>query len=183
MEKGNHITTATTCLVAAGAIIYSQSPEIISQNLPTVTDKVIFCASFLVGTTLPDIDQKIKYIKHRTFTHSFLFLIMLLLPGIFYRPLLGLFFASFHHILIDSFSAQGVAFFWPFQGYIRYDNGKSIKSGYHIKLYKAKSTAESILAVIICLFNLAIAVSFLSQSLSGFNFSLPNFDFNRFKFW
>ena len=161
MEKGNHFLTAATCLAAAGAIAYTNFPNELNEYLPTLVDKVAFCGTYLATTALPDIDQGIRLIKHRTFTHSFLFLIILFIPGLLRYSLLGPFFASFHHILMDSFSAQGVAWFWPFQGYLRYDNGKSIKRGYHIKLYHSRSTAESIVAILFSLLNIAIAATVL----------------------
>lgn len=164
MEKGNHFTTASTSLLAAGAIFATKAPSFLQENLPTTIDKVLFCATYLASTALPDVDQKIRGLKHRTLTHSVWFLGLLFLPGLLYKPLLGPFFASLHHILIDYFSAQGIALFWPLEGYLRQRDGRAIKKGYHPKLYRSRQASESIVATIICLMNVGITALFLNNN-------------------
>ena len=170
MEKGNHFLTGITFLAAAGAVAYTSYQPELNQYLPTIADKAVFAASFVVSTSLPDIDQKIKGIPHRTITHSVWFLIPLILLGLAYNPLFGIFLAALHHIIIDSFSSQGVALLYPFQGYLKYDNGKSVKRGYHIKLYKNREASEYICAILISMVNSAIALMFLLDYFNLYNF-------------
>ena len=161
MEKGNHLLTGATFLAAAGAIAYTQAPHELNQYLPEITDKAVFCISFLATTPLPDIDQKIRYLEHRTLTHCLLFLVPFIYLGTLYTPLLGMAFGVFHHLLIDNLSNQGVPWLWPLQKFIRYPDGKKVVNGHHLRLYRSKSPAETMWAIIISLFNIAVCAMFL----------------------
>lgn len=94
-----------------------------------------------IGAVLPDIDHKQSFIskkikffryivssllKHRYFTHSISFLVVLSIPyfvllNFFYiDPFLkfmyiGIIIGSFSHILMDMFIGNGVALFYPFK--------------------------------------------------------------------
>ena len=96
--------------------------------LPSVSSKIIFSAVVLAATFLPDLDSafstigKFKvsrvmqlFIKHRGFLHSFTLCIIVSIILAFFLPVLSLgFFLGYSlHLLEDSFSINGIRFFWP----------------------------------------------------------------------
>lgn len=110
-----------------------------------ITDNIDYTVALYIGTSigsvLPDIDHKQSFIskkirlfryivsrvfKHRYFTHSISFLILLSFPyfillNFFYMDMflkflyIGVIIGSFSHILMDMFVGNGVALFYPFK--------------------------------------------------------------------
>jgi inner membrane protein len=82
-----------------------------------------------IGSVLPDIDEPNSYIgnkfpflskflnflglKHRTFTHSFIFVLLIVLLGIIHPIFYFIAFGIFMHILGDVLTKSGVPFFYP----------------------------------------------------------------------
>ncbi|MEM3405531.1 MAG: metal-dependent hydrolase [Candidatus Pacearchaeota archaeon] len=96
----------------------------ISNNI----NKFIFFFFTLISSILPDIDIRYSIIgknkmarpiqfftKHRDFIHSFTFCLLVTIILIFIFPILALsFFVGYSiHLLIDSFTPEGIKFFWP----------------------------------------------------------------------
>ena len=98
--------------------------------LPIVNDKIIFVVTCLIATYLPDVDSPYStlgrkkpsriiqfFVKHRGFLHSFTFLLVVTVLFALYIPILafGFFLGYGLHLLIDSFTLEGIAPFWPFK--------------------------------------------------------------------
>lgn len=173
MLKRNHFLTGATFLLAASAVTYATAPEIIDKFAPETSQKILFCASFLATTSLPDIDKKMGFIQHRTLTHSLLFLAILFMAFINLPYLNGITLACFHHILIDSISDQGVPWLWPFSRTITYSSGASVVAGHFLKLYRTGEISEFIFAILIVILNLLISGYFIFQSMPNLRYLLP----------
>ncbi|MDP3881492.1 MAG: metal-dependent hydrolase [Nanoarchaeota archaeon] len=106
--------------------------------LDYANNKLIFFLVILASTFLPDVDCMHSYlgrekifrplqwfVKHRGFFHSLLFCIAIAVIFSFYYPPLALpFFLGYAgHLLLDSFTDNGIRPFWPFKkelkGFVR----------------------------------------------------------------
>lgn len=102
--------------------------------LPHVEHKLVFIPVVLISSLLPDIDSSFSYmgkrsifrplqlfVKHRGVIHSFSLCILISLLFAFYIPVLALpFFLGYSfHLLLDSFSVDGIRPFWPFKKEIK----------------------------------------------------------------
>jgi inner membrane protein len=123
--------------------------------LPLDDTEIIIDASIgtFVGAVLPDVDEKNSYIgkklkfvsnflkllkiKHRTFTHSFLFSLIILLFGIFHPVFYFIAFGTFMHIIEDFLTDGGVPLFYPLS-----------KKKFGLRLLKTGSILEFI---VVCL--------------------------------
>lgn len=105
----------------------------------------ISMAGAIVGSVAPDWDLYLG-IKHRTITHSLLFLLISsVLVGIFNIDMAILWFIAYGlHLIADSFTKMGVPFFYPF-----------IKKRYGAKLIYASGVED--------LFILVIAIYIISE--------------------
>lgn len=105
----------------------------------------ISMAGAIVGSVAPDWDLYLG-IKHRTITHSLLFLLISsILVGIFNIDMAILWFIAYGlHLIADSFTKMGVPFFYPF-----------IKKRYGAKLIYASGVED--------LFILVIAIYIISE--------------------
>lgn len=98
--------------------------------ISSVEYKISFVAMTLFATLLPDLDTPFSFlgrykifrlfqvfVKHRGFIHSFTFLLFATLLFVALAPKLALgFFVGFgFHIFADSFSYDGIEFFYPFK--------------------------------------------------------------------
>lgn len=98
----------------------------------------------LIGSTFPDIDQKLP-IKHRRITHT-LWLPMILCGLLYHMPnipmvdlvhmntiirpaLFGFIIGDLSHLIGDAFSTAGIAWFYPLQGYRQYSGGAEVVKG------------------------------------------------------
>lgn len=153
--------------VAMGLATYSTAILAIStltpETLPGLVSLALGVAGTVIGNLLPDIDTQksvmgrmapsvsafmSKSFEHRTVTHNLLFslsffVLALLINGWFFWSLaIGVFL----HILVDSFSWQGVLWQYPFVKWHYYRSGGQYKKGrpYH-KGYKVGGKLESIL--------------------------------------
>jgi len=96
--------------------------------LPNVKTKFIFVIVALISTQLPDIDSRYSkfghrrlarilqiFTKHRGMIHSFTFLLSLTFVLILFFPVLGFgFFLGYGlHLLVDSFTIEGIRPFYP----------------------------------------------------------------------
>lgn len=108
--------------------------------LSYVTNKTVFIAVFLIATFIPDIDTaysklgKYKifrplqfFVEHRGIIHSFTFLILVTIAFAFIFPIAALpFFTGYSlHLIMDSFTIEGIKPFYPWSRTI---SGK-IKTG------------------------------------------------------
>jgi len=79
---------------------------------------------------LPDIDVRYSaigrskfarplqlFVKHRDFIHSFTFCLLITIMLVFWYPLIAFaFFIGYSiHLFVDSFTPEGIAFFWPYK--------------------------------------------------------------------
>ena len=105
----------------------------------------ISMAGAIVGSVAPDWDLYLG-IKHRTITHSLLFLLISsLLVGAFNIDMAIMWFIAYGlHLIADSFTKMGVPFLYPF-----------IKKKYGAKLIYASGTED--------LFILIIAIYLISE--------------------
>lgn len=98
--------------------------------LPFVEGKIVFVLVALIATLLPDVDSAYStlghkrffgflqfFVKHRGILHSFTFLILLTVIFVFFIPTLALgFFLGYSlHLFADSFTKEGIIFFFPFK--------------------------------------------------------------------
>ena len=96
--------------------------------LPHVTGKSVFILTVLVATMIPDIDSGFStlgkgfifrivqfFVKHRGIFHSLTFCVLAsALLAIFLPTLsLGFFLGYSFHLLLDSFTVEGITPFWP----------------------------------------------------------------------
>lgn len=134
-------------------------------------------AAFYIGSTLPDIDNKrmFSFLGHRTITHSiYPFILLSALSYYLYSRNLYLFYflsaltiSSFLHVLADSFSVQGVAWFRPYGGYIKYGVSK-VKKNKIVKLYRTGDDSETMFLIGSVLVMAIIALSFFGVKVSAF---------------
>lgn len=119
--------------------------------------------AFMIGLLLPDIDAETstlgRYVKfisraipHRTITHT-IWAVLLLAGATWYFEsplLLALTLGYFLHILQDTFSKQGIAWFYPIIGrYDTYASGATMKRGRKGNFaYSAGGSGELIIMVI-----------------------------------
>jgi inner membrane protein len=99
-------------------------------NISSIFNKALFVIFVLASSILPDIDVRYStigkskfarpfqlFVRHRDFIHSLTFCLVLTLLFALVYPLLALsFFIGYSiHLFIDSFTPEGIAFFWPYQ--------------------------------------------------------------------
>lgn len=101
----------------------------------------VYMAGAIVGSVAPDWDLYLG-IKHRTITHSLLFLLISsVLVGVFNIDMAILWFIAYAlHLIADSFTKMGVPFFYPF-----------IKERYGAKLIYA-SGAEDLFILLVAIY-------------------------------
>ncbi|MCK4647492.1 metal-dependent hydrolase [Candidatus Pacearchaeota archaeon] len=98
--------------------------------LPYAESKLVFIIVVLIASFIPDVDSKCSklgrkktfrilqfFVKHRGILHSFTFLIIISLIFLFVFPIIVFpFFLGYGlHLLIDSFTKQGIRPFYPFK--------------------------------------------------------------------
>ena len=98
--------------------------------LPHVVNKLYFLPVVLIASALPDIDTGYSSIgrrkifrpvqlmtRHRGIFHTYTFCILVSLLFALYYPVLALpFFLGYSfHLILDSFTPQGIVPFWPFR--------------------------------------------------------------------
>lgn len=109
--------------------------------LPHSNYKFLFVPVLLIASIIPDIDTAFSTVgksrffriiqwltKHRGIIHSFSFCILIsVLFSIFYPPLAFPFFLGYGlHLLMDSFTVDGIRPFWPLNKTL---NGKIVTGG------------------------------------------------------
>lgn len=125
---------------------------------------------FVIGSLLPDIDQKeLKwakrlglhgFIEHRTWTHSIWPLLAMALLS-WFLPIFWWLFAGYAgHLFWDSFSRAGVCWFFPFESYRSYPSGAKVKKGHNHWLYRVGKPSE--LVVLACIITLSLALCALA---------------------
>jgi len=95
-----------------------------------VNDKMIFIAMVLVASVLPDLDTGFSsygrhlifrplqfFVKHRGVIHSFTTAVVLSVLIAVYWPVasFGFFIGYSVHLILDSFTREGIQPFWPFK--------------------------------------------------------------------
>ena len=96
--------------------------------IPIVTHPISFVIIALVATLIPDIDSGFStfgkrptfrplqvFVKHRGLFHSFTFLLLITIFFVLFLPVvaLPLFLAYSLHLLVDSFTIEGIRPFYP----------------------------------------------------------------------
>lgn len=96
--------------------------------LPYVENQILFIGLILIATIIPDIDSSCSnfgkriifrplqfFIKHRGIMHTFTFVLILFFIIKHYYPLMAFPFLIGYclHLLVDSFTKQGIKVFWP----------------------------------------------------------------------
>lgn len=97
--------------------------------LEHVSDKFLFIGAILVATIIPDLDSGFSswgrhlifrplqfFVKHRGIIHSFTTAVVLSVIIAIWWPVIsfGFFLGYCVHLLVDSFTVDGVQPFWPF---------------------------------------------------------------------
>jgi inner membrane protein len=100
------------------------------SHITGIFHKVLFLVVVLISSMLPDIDLRYStigksklarpfqlFVKHRNFVHSLTFCMILTLMLVFLYPVLALsFFIGYSiHLFLDSFTPEGILFFWPYK--------------------------------------------------------------------
>lgn len=98
--------------------------------IPSVENKFVFVSIALIATFIPDIDSRFSklgqrkifrvfqfFVRHRGFTHSFIFLFLITSFFVLFLPVVAfpLFLGYGIHLLVDSFSREGIKPFYPFK--------------------------------------------------------------------
>ena len=98
--------------------------------ISSVEDKLVFISVALIATFIPDVDSKFSklgqrkifrplqfFVKHRGILHSFIFLILITSFFVLFLPVVAfpLFLGYGIHLLVDSFSKEGIKPFYPFR--------------------------------------------------------------------
>ena len=152
MQAGSHLVTNLTLAIVtenlvpvAGAPIHwlnlASIPGFASPN--NLAAKGIYYAIIVAAASLPDLDQRLRLCKHRTFTHSLVGIMCLVGALLGLRILIfsiliaqhlavlpdeqlfgqmvvtALPLACIFHILGDLITIRGGALFWPRQVYVR----------------------------------------------------------------
>lgn len=144
-----YMAVTTTLIFGFGFL--AQSPDLKSY--------AIIAVLFTLGTLLPDIDSEkstlgryvpfiSSVIPHRTITHTIW--VVALLGGLSWYfssvYILALTLGYLIHILEDSFSKQGIAWFYPIGGYDSFGSGATVKRGKRFKglSYRTGGTGETV---------------------------------------
>ncbi len=128
--------------------------------LAKIEHKITFVLVLFVAAIIPDIDTRFSkigkrkifrllqfFVKHRGLFHSFFFLIFITLILVLFLPIASLpFFLGYaSHLVLDSFTIEGVSLFYPFKKRIF----GSIKTG---------GKNEIILLIVITLLSVAMII-------------------------
>lgn len=167
----------TGCLSAAGAAVVSGSAfsDISRSVLYAVAapryDPVLsfldnhaalrlllmsFC--YILGSLFPDVDNETSIVgrcfrlpfEHRTWTHSIWAILLFGWIGMNNVFTLWFFMGYVLHILMDSLSAGGICFWYPFQRFKKYASGAFVAKGHNMKLYRAGRVSEGLVVTLIC---------------------------------
>lgn len=118
MIAPTHLVAAQTCYLA-GCVATAHTPILSEALLACVAGILpdIDKRQSYIGRLLPFISTPVEYwFGHRTFSHSLLFQILLLLPAYLWLPhgyTLALFAGLFSHSTLDMMTESGVAWFYP----------------------------------------------------------------------
>ena len=146
-----------TDLLTSGADTSLNPLELVatpSNQISTTLIMTNILLGSLPGSEFPDLDQKLG-IPHRTWTHTIWMVLlsalatwaaitMLPLPVFiktgFVTPLLiGFTIGLLSHLIGDAYSTSGIAWFYPFEGYVTYMGGAKVKKGFRgpfVPIYK-----------------------------------------------
>ena len=171
MQGKNHVKANTAILLAS--LSFSSSIPFITERMippdPGIVSSVVYplvgYSCFVLGSLLPDIDHKYstlgKYfylpVRHRTWTHSIWFVLPFLWLGTKNRFMFWMALGIILHILLDSFSASGVSFFYPFTSMRTYRRAKAYR-GHGLTLYSVGDPAEDIFMLLVVVISLGFFV-------------------------
>ena len=123
-----------------------------------------YLALFAVGLRAPDIDQRIAWLRHRTWTHSVWALLACGTLARYAPAFRGLVIGVFLHIAADSFSAAGVCWLYPLARYVYQPSG-AFYVKHAVRAYRTGEKSEAVfLAVSLVLF---AACSILVERYAG----------------
>lgn len=173
MNSPHHLECAAASGVAIVAMSNMLANNGFGQIIPTSQTVnlhgtiVLHFAMYLLGALLPDIDNEKSWVgrivhvpfRHRTWTHALYIPIVLIMLSQQFTILLPLALGYINHLLCDSISNAGICWFYPFPGYIRYDNGAFVKRGHKLKLYRTGSDEERAVTIGIIAISILVTVA------------------------
>lgn len=149
----NEMSESKSSLVSLNQFVQLFYPDSIYQKslFLIVGWTFLLCGAFCIGTLLPDIDKDNSELgryfhlplKHRGWTHCWLPCLLLLLLSMVSPLCFVLWCGYILHIVEDSVSAAGIAFWYPFQKYKTYSSGAMVAEGHKVKLYYAGKPSET----------------------------------------
>lgn len=132
----------------------------IGSSVESVPYLILSGCLFLIGCALPDIDSDKSLagrffhlpVCHRGITHTIWMVLFFGFLSIAFRPMFWLTFGYFLHLLLDSVSAMGVLWLYPFRKYREYPSGARVAPGHRIKLYHTSGKSETVfVAIFVCI--------------------------------
>lgn len=164
-EQTLELTTRTGLIVHSFAEIIGF--DFYSKDFSMFLFLIISVLGLVIGALLPDIDSKnsilgryVPFIQdifgHRTITHTIWVVLGLFIINYFFGNTFTWMISIGYllHIIQDSFSRQGVDWFWPFgKGYKSY-GGATVKRGFHLGLYSVGGVVERVWGIGMILVNL-----------------------------
>lgn len=186
MNGAQHITSGIAILAFDVSLYYhimtawdipkiTEPMQAFAENL---TEKPILTGIsglfFLGGLLIPDCDNPNSMagkrlhlpFDHRTWMHSIWLVLFMFIAGFAFYPFWFMSLGCFIHLFCDSFSRQGVCWFYPISNYKHYGSAK-IKKGHYIYLYGGpigEGIAWLLCLLMIILTGFTIAGVFLEQS-------------------
>lgn len=143
----------------------------LGDNIATVSFHtiIIFFVFILFGTLCTDCDSENSAmgriihisVEHRTWLHAIWIPLLCGFAGISFHPAMWFSFGWFLHEFMDSFSAEGNAYLYPFVGYNRYGQAKIKKGIHNFKLYHYGKKSETVFTICVVLICILISLLFI----------------------
>ncbi len=136
---------------------------VILMFLSRISNKFLFIFIVLIATIIPDIDTGFStagkniflkplqfFVRHRGILHSFTFCLLASFVLAYFFPVLALPFLLGYgfHLLLDSFTKEGIMPFWPW---------KKVSSG----IFKTGGRIETSLFIVLLVLDLLVFVIFI----------------------
>jgi inner membrane protein len=162
MTAKSHLILSTLPVV-----VFFENNILHLNNINNIETPLIAIVATAFGALLPDIDEPHSYIgrklsfisellkalnlKHRTFTHSIFFSLIIAVLGYLINPVLYFVaFGSFMHLLEDMITNSGVSLFYPFY-----------KKRIGIRLFDTATLAEYLFTTIIVIATICYSYYFI----------------------
>lgn len=118
-----------------------------------LTTGSIICILGVLGSMAPDVDQKIKGMKHRGVSHTLLALFITSSIIVYFNKEVGevWFLCYLSHLILDSITIMGVPLLWPLS-----------KKYYGLKLIKTGGTTEKLFPLIMTVLTVLFVLRYFS---------------------